>query len=169
MYRIIGADGKEYGPITAEQLRRWIAENRANAQTHVRIDGTHEWKLLGSLPEFMATTPAAGATPAPIAPAAMVLTGRKSSGMATAGLVFGILSILFCCCCGTPFAILGIVFSSVALYQSNRYPDRYEGRTTAMIGLILSIGSLVFGGALLLVQMAASDFNFNENFGNLDP
>jgi len=31
VYKIIGADGKEYGPITAEQLRRWIAEGLAIA------------------------------------------------------------------------------------------------------------------------------------------
>ena len=35
MYRIVGKDGQQYGPVTAEQLRGWIAENRANAQTLV--------------------------------------------------------------------------------------------------------------------------------------
>ena len=54
MYRIIGKDGQQYGPVTAEQLRGWIAENRANAQTLVQTDGSQEWKPLGSLPEFAA-------------------------------------------------------------------------------------------------------------------
>ena len=54
MYRIVGKDGQQYGPVTAEQLRGWIAENRANAQTLVQTDGTQEWKPLGSLPEFAA-------------------------------------------------------------------------------------------------------------------
>jgi hypothetical protein len=40
MYKIIGADGKEYGPITADQLRAWIVEGRANAQTKVLMEGT---------------------------------------------------------------------------------------------------------------------------------
>ena len=35
MYKIIGADGNEYGPITTEQLRQWLAEGRVNAQTKV--------------------------------------------------------------------------------------------------------------------------------------
>jgi TM2 domain-containing membrane protein YozV len=48
MYRIIGKDGQQYGPVTAEQLRGWIAENRANAQTLVQTDGSQEWKPLGS-------------------------------------------------------------------------------------------------------------------------
>jgi uncharacterized membrane protein len=60
MYTIIGGDQKEYGPITAEQLRQWIAEGRANAQTSVRSDATGEWKPLASYPEFadlLATQP----------------------------------------------------------------------------------------------------------------
>ncbi len=33
MYKIIGADGKEYGPVTAEQLKQWIADGRVNGNT----------------------------------------------------------------------------------------------------------------------------------------
>jgi hypothetical protein len=62
MYKIIGVDGKEYGPITAEQLKQWIAENRANAQTKVLADGATEWKTVADLPEFAAAL-AARATP----------------------------------------------------------------------------------------------------------
>ena len=54
MYRIIGKDGQQYGPVTAEQLRGWIAENRANGQTLAQTDGTQDWKPIGSLPEFVA-------------------------------------------------------------------------------------------------------------------
>ena len=54
MYKIIGKDGQQYGPVTAEQVRGWIAENRANAQTQVQTDGAPDWKPLGSLPEFAA-------------------------------------------------------------------------------------------------------------------
>jgi len=54
MYRMIGKDGQQYGPVTTEQLRNWIAENRANAQTPVQPDGAQDWKPLGSLPEFAA-------------------------------------------------------------------------------------------------------------------
>ena len=54
MYRIVGKDGQQYGPVTAEQLRGWIAENRANAQTLVQADGSQDWKPLGSFSEFAA-------------------------------------------------------------------------------------------------------------------
>jgi hypothetical protein len=36
MYKVIGADGKEYGPITSYKLQPWIADGRVNAQTRVR-------------------------------------------------------------------------------------------------------------------------------------
>ncbi|HOF71624.1 MAG TPA: GYF domain-containing protein [Verrucomicrobiota bacterium] len=66
MYKIIGADQKEYGPVSAEQLRQWLAEGRANAQTPVQAAGTAGWKPLAAYPEFAALLPAdalAAATP----------------------------------------------------------------------------------------------------------
>lgn len=52
MFRVIGADGQHYGPISTEQLRRWIAENRLDAQSLVQPEGSQEWKPLGGFPEF---------------------------------------------------------------------------------------------------------------------
>jgi TM2 domain-containing membrane protein YozV len=54
MYKIIGKDGQQYGPVSAEQVRAWIAENRANAQTLAQTDAAPGWKPLGSFPEFAA-------------------------------------------------------------------------------------------------------------------
>jgi GYF domain 2 len=53
MYKIIGADHKEYGPVSAQEIRQWVAEGRANGQTLVQIEGSGEWKPLGSYPEFV--------------------------------------------------------------------------------------------------------------------
>jgi hypothetical protein len=52
MYKIIGADQKEYGPITSDQIRQWIAQGRLNANTLALADGTPEWKPLSAFPEF---------------------------------------------------------------------------------------------------------------------
>ncbi len=52
MYKIIGADQKEYGPVSAEKLRQWLRDNRANAQTKVQAEGDEQWKALASFPEF---------------------------------------------------------------------------------------------------------------------
>jgi TM2 domain-containing membrane protein YozV len=52
MYKIIGADGQQYGPVNADQIRRWLAENRVRAETLVQVEGSLDWKPLGSHPEF---------------------------------------------------------------------------------------------------------------------
>jgi hypothetical protein len=52
MYKIIGADQKEYGPITAEQARQWFREGRANAQTLVWSETSANWQPFSSFPEF---------------------------------------------------------------------------------------------------------------------
>src|SRR5439155_15452779 len=51
-FKIIGADRKEYGPVTADQINAWILEGRANGQTLVQALGSSEWKPLSSLTEF---------------------------------------------------------------------------------------------------------------------
>src|ERR1039458_6834642 len=67
MYRIIGGDKKEYGPITVEDLRRWIAEGRLSGQSLVQAEGSSEWKPLSTFPEFAdllaSQPPVAGAPP----------------------------------------------------------------------------------------------------------
>lgn len=68
MYKIIGADGREYGPVTAEQVRQWIAERRAVAQTKVRAEGTTEWKALSEFPEFAGAFAAKSLPPAATQP-----------------------------------------------------------------------------------------------------
>ncbi len=62
MYKIIGGDGRQYGPIGIDQLRQWIAEGRANAQTLAQVEGAADWKPLGTFSEF------AGAFPPPNIP-----------------------------------------------------------------------------------------------------
>jgi hypothetical protein len=52
MYKIIGADGKAYGPVTPEQIRQWISEARINSETQVLVEGSQEWKPLSDYPEF---------------------------------------------------------------------------------------------------------------------
>lgn len=55
MYKIIGGDQKQYGPISADDVRRWILEGRLNGQTLAWVEGSPEWKPLASFPEFYET------------------------------------------------------------------------------------------------------------------
>lgn len=83
MFKIIGGDGRQYGPITAEQLRDWIAQGRANGQTLVQPEGSAEWKPLASLPEFAAAVSAAA-----VPPVLQTVDPRKSK------LIAGLLGVL---------------------------------------------------------------------------
>jgi len=164
MYKILGSDGNEYGPATAGQLRQWIAEGRANAQTPTLAPGAPEWKPLGVLPEFAGHfAPPIPPTIAPPRPGTS-MAGQipKTNSFATAGLIFGILSLT--CCCGCPFNILGLVFSLIGLSQINRHPELYEGRGLAIAGLILSAASLVLGFVLALLKFAFHPPNFGWHF-----
>jgi TM2 domain-containing membrane protein YozV len=88
MYKIIGKDGQHYGPVTAEQLRAWIAENRANAQTLAQAEGVPEWKPLGAFPEFAAdlkSAPGLAATP-PTITALPSMSNPRASNKLPAGI-----------------------------------------------------------------------------------
>ena len=52
MFTIIGGDGKEYGPVTTEQVRGWINTGRASLETKARAAGSEEWRRLGDYAEF---------------------------------------------------------------------------------------------------------------------
>jgi GYF domain 2 len=51
-YRIIGADGMEYGPVSADNIRQWIAEGRVNSETKLQVEGEEPWLRLAQVPEF---------------------------------------------------------------------------------------------------------------------
>lgn len=55
MYKILGSDGKEYGPVTLGNIVEWIRDGRANLQTKARKGDETEWKTLGDFPEFVPT------------------------------------------------------------------------------------------------------------------
>jgi uncharacterized membrane protein len=51
-YYIIGGDGREYGPITADEVRKWAGEGRLNEQTSAKAESDAEWRPLSKFPEF---------------------------------------------------------------------------------------------------------------------
>lgn len=156
MYKLIGADGKEYGPVSAAGLQEWIAQGRANGQTKVLPEGATEWRPLSQLPEFAAALARAAtpvAAPVPISAPAP----PRTNPLALTGLILGALS-LTCglCCYGLPFNLAGIICSGLALAQIKRDASAQQGRGLALAGLVLSLLSILLAIALLL---------FNFTFG----
>jgi hypothetical protein len=154
MYRIIGADGKEYGPVPAQQLRQWIGEERVNAQTRIIAEGSMQWSSLGSLPEFSASV---NPTPPSVIHGSLAPV-RKTNTLAMAGMILGILALtLGLCCYGLPFNVLGLVFSVIGLAQVRSQPELYDGQGLAIAGIVLCVLSILFtlGMFLLFGVMAA--------------
>jgi len=100
MYKIIGGDGKEYGPVSADDVRQWIAEGRANGQTRVQAEGSADWQPLGSLPEFGLSPDTAAPAP-PLPGTAPVLTFIKVFSIFN--MVLGGLGLLC-----TPFSFIAM-------------------------------------------------------------
>ena len=57
MFSIMGGDGKEYGPVSVDQVKRWLAEGRANLDTQVRRVGEEQWHRLGDCGEISGNVP----------------------------------------------------------------------------------------------------------------
>ena len=152
MYKIIGNDGKTYGPISADQIRQWIAQGRADSRTAVIADGAGEWTFLGLLPEFAREL--AGTPPVMAPPKIGALPVKKTNNFATAGFVCGLISLA--CCCGCPFNVLGLIFSIVGLLQISSAAEKQEGQGFAIAGLICSGVSLLFSFGFGLLELALS-------------
>lgn len=154
IYKIIGNDGREYGPVTGDQIRQWISQGRVDQRTPIFVGGAKDWNFVGLLPEFAGRF--TSMTPPPMAPPPRTtgLVGRqaKTNSFAQAGLIFGILSVT--CCCGFPFGLLGLVFSIIGLSQINANPELHAGRALAITGLILSGLSLLFGAGWAFLNLA---------------
>jgi len=98
MYKIIGADGQPYGPVSAEQVRRWIAENRVNAKTLIQPEGAQDWRVVSNFPEFAADlkpVPPLVSAPPLGAPPPSAVASRASNKVAAGicGILLGSLGI----------------------------------------------------------------------------
>jgi TM2 domain-containing membrane protein YozV len=141
MYKIVGVDGRQYGPVSAEEIRRWIADKRVNAQTLVQMEGAQEWKPLGSFSEFASELKAVPPPIAPpIAPPPSAVASRASNkipagicgillgslgihkfilGYTGAGLVMLLATILTCGIAGVVLHIIGLIEGIIYLCKSD--------------------------------------------------
>jgi hypothetical protein len=162
MYKIIGADGLEYGPVDRDTLKSWIIEGRANAQTKVQPAGSTEWVLLGQVPEFLEVSASVPPSPPPtLRPLPTPVSAVRTNPLAVASLVLGLLSLtVFFCCSGLPCNLAGMVCSLIALVQIHNDPSRQKGKGLAIAGLVLSLLSIVLGVVFHLVSLKFGDGHF---------
>jgi len=139
MYKIVGGDRQEYGPVPLEAVRQWIAQGRANGQTLASFE-SGPWKPLASFPELANDLQAIAPPPLRqfqgVPPA-----GQRTNGLAIAGLSFGLLGLL---CCGPFGGILAIIFSTIAAVQMSRSPNLYSTpKVVPWLGIGLGIFDLL--------------------------
>jgi hypothetical protein len=143
MYRVIGVDQREYGPVSDEQLRSWIVQGRLNARSLVQPEGSIGWKPLSDLPEFGASLAQAGP---PAYPASTLAPIPTDNNMALSSLIVGCLSLVCC----QPLAIVGIILGAMALNQIKSDPNK-TGRGLAIAGIAVSIAAIVITALIMLL------------------
>jgi prepilin-type processing-associated H-X9-DG protein len=136
MFKILVADQKNYGPVSADQIRQWIAQGRANGQTRAQVAGSTDWKPLAEIPEFAdalrAAASPAGQLPSP--PGSPPLPPPKTSALAIASLVLGPLGLLTC---GIA-SLVGLILGIIALVRINNSQGRIGGQGLALAGTVVS-------------------------------
>jgi len=156
MYKILGSDGNEYGPVSAEQVKKWIAENRVEKKTPVLLEGAPDWVFLESLPAFAAAFGPPSSHPPPMPPSAQ--TSKSADGLNTiipyknaralVAYYLGVFSVIppVGALLGIPALALGIA----GLRFRRRNPEA-GGSVHAWIGIVL--GGLFGFGYLALIAL----------------
>jgi hypothetical protein len=147
MYKIIGSDGKEYGPVSADELRQWMTQGRVNSSTQAQMVGDSGWRPLSTFPELNPT----GAQP-PMSSATPPYAGQRMSTPIVAPPTYLVQSILVTLLCCLPFDIPAIIF---AAQVNSKFAARdYEGAAAssrkARMWCWVSFGD---GAAVMLVYL----------------
>ena len=156
MFKLLGTDKKEYGPVSAEQIQAWIAQGRANARTQLQAVGSIEWKPLAEFPEFAAALQQSGGAAVLSAAATETQPAAappKTSRLAVTSLVLGCLGLLTC---GIT-SLVGLVLGIIALVRINQSKGQLGGQGLALAGTIVSAVFLLLApipAAMLLPALA---------------
>jgi len=176
MFKIIGADQKEYGPISVAQIRQWITDGRLNAQTQAQREGSGDWQPLSTFDEFAdifnpgasTSSPAYASPPmaapgfAPMDPASHDIALRAVKGPAIALIVAAALGIAI----DLLGAVIRLLGRDQEMYQNmrNLSPQmrslllHFQGGSGAMINLFgVALNLFVLFGALKMMRLQ----NFN--------
>lgn len=144
MYKLIGGDQKEYGPVTADLLRQWFLEGRVDGNTLIRPENSPNWKPFSSYPEFAGLFPIA--PPPPIAPGAPPLPSQnlpyQPAPKVPSHFVPAILSTVCCC---PAMGIVAIVYASQVegKLKAGDVAGALESSKKAKIWCWLSVGAAI--------------------------
>lgn len=149
MFTILGADGKEYGPVPAAKIHEWINGGRANLSTKAKRVDEGVWKTLGEFAEFSAP-PAAAATPdaAPPPAAATASAAPDQSAGPVDAKVYAAELIAR----AAPLDIFGCLSRSFDLWKANLLP--LVGVTFVVFLVTGALGAVPILGALVNIVLS---------------
>ena len=144
MYTIIGADQKEYGPVSSEQLCQWIADGRANGSTRARLEGSTEWKTLASFPDFAAALANKVGPP-------LVAMGNETQPLAAEEILARDYVLSIGSCVSRSYELLkkhfGLLFGGAALFMAIQFVVAILG-FIPLLGILISLANFVATGPL---------------------
>jgi hypothetical protein len=156
-YKIIGGDGKEYGPVSLNQLKSWIGEGRIDGEIQIMRSDQSAWGAAANLPELgLGAQPSAPAPPPPSpAPPSPLIDQLKLANTAKSGA-------------GWFYWIAGLslINSILMLSESDWGFFIGLGITQVFDGFALSLGGSGKLVALVLDLLVAGVFVFFGVFAN---
>lgn len=162
MYKIIGADGKEYGPVPLDVMRQWLAQGRVNAQTKVQMEGATEWKLLSEFPEFGAGLAPSAPPSLGAAPGASSAAFEQVNGPAIGLMVVAILGFL----AQATSLVWRLGFSALTASQAEGPFGGTSGPLAFLYSATFAVVSAILGTAVgILILLGAVKMKKLENYG----
>jgi hypothetical protein len=137
-------NGTKYGPVSAQDLRDWLADGRLKPTDQVWTEGMPDWVAFNTVEELNT-----GLAPQVPGNTYTQPTQQQGNGLAVAGMVLGIISLPLICLwpISIPCAIVGLCLSVVG---KNNAQKTNSGEGMALAGLVLSCITLALLAALLI-------------------
>jgi len=173
MFKIIGADQKEYGPISVAQIRQWITDGRLNAQTQAQREGSGDWQPLSTFDEFAdifnpgasasspayASAPMAAPASAPMNPASLDIALRAIKGPAIALIVVASIGIAYYLFSGLFVLVSGgpMVHQQMPANMPPELRAFFEGARGPMAGFLnlvfAAVNGFILFGAIKMMRL----------------
>ena len=156
MYKIIGVDRVEYGPVDSDQVNQWIREGRVNEQTLVQEAGANQWKPITEIPKFAATLNTLPKPPV-ATPLPTIIGSSAAPVHVPSYMLPAILSTLLCC---TPVGIPAIYYAVRVNTKLNKgdvsgaQTDSEKARMWCWICVILGVILYVITGFVMKKYLA---------------
>ncbi len=144
MFTILGADGKEYGPVPAAKIHEWLNGGRANLTTKAKHADDGVWKTLGEFAEFSAPAPTDATPDAAAAPAdaPAQATGPVDAKAHAADLIAR----------AAPLDVFGCLSRSFDLWKANLLP--LVGVTFVVFVVAGALGMVPILGAIANILLS---------------